>query len=94
MRPLVENSGDIRVCRKTLQKDANGAILKSSNSVDRKLDLMIKELKWFLEFQSLEFKRLNGLARMSDVRLDVISCTLEEMHLQLMISVFIMKELV
>ena len=75
-RSLVD-SGDIRVCRKALQKDTNGVTLKSSNSVDRKLDLMIKEFK-NLEFQSLEFKRLNSLTRMPGVRLDVLSCTLEE----------------
>ena len=33
--------------QKSLQKDTNGVTLKSSNSVDRKLNLMMKELKRF-----------------------------------------------
>jgi hypothetical protein len=40
LRSLVENSGDVRICRKRVQVNPNSV-------VDRKLDLMTKELKRF-----------------------------------------------
>ena len=41
VRSLVEGSGDLRVCGKRYSDSASGC----SESVDRKLDLLVKELE-------------------------------------------------
>ena len=47
LRSLVENSGCIRSCKKVVQSVSQDGMSIKNNRLDRKLDLMMKELKRF-----------------------------------------------